>query len=337
MDRRPFGRTGLSVSALGFGSWPMSGKERYGSIEDDEAIRAIHRAIDLGVNCVDTAPVYGYGHAEEVVGQALRGRRDRVILVTKCGIAWEAEGSPIRRDISRANLVREIDLSLQRLRTDVIDVYLIHWPTDSSPFEEAFAAMDDIVKSGKVRFVGVSNFTVDQMERCMRVRRIDVVQVGYHLFDHRMEQEVFPYCARHGIGVMGYGPLAHGLLGGAMTADTRFSDPDWRAKGVAFGQPLFKPENLKHNVAVVGRLHREVAAPRGVHVSQIALAWVLRNPVVSTALVGARNPEEASANLVGASLTLSDAELTHIADIVSGAAGTIRAFTPLRAAVEEWE
>jgi aryl-alcohol dehydrogenase-like predicted oxidoreductase len=337
MEQRPFGSTGLSVSALGFGSWPMSGGDRYGPIEDQEAIRAIHRALDLGVNCVDTAPAYGFGHAEEVVGEALRGRRDRVILVTKCGLAWDPGSPAIRRDISRASLLREVDASLRRLQTDRIDVYLIHWPTESSPFEEAFGALDACVRAGKVRFVGVSNFTVEQMARCMAVRRVDVVQVGYHLFDRRMEREIFPYCARHGIGVMAYGPLAHGLLAGAFTADTRFAEADWRAKGIAFGQPLFTPANLPRNVAVVERLRREVAEPRRVPVSQVALAWVLRNPVVSTALVGARNPAEAEANRVGAALRLSDAEIGRIEEILRGAAGTIETFTPLRPAMEEWE
>ena len=189
----------------------MSGGERYGAIEDAEAIRAIHRALDAGVNCVDTAPAYGFGHAEEVVGQALAGRRHGVILVTKCGLAWDPGNPAIRRDTAPASLKREVDLSLRRLRTDVIDVYLIHWPNAETPFEEAFLAMDEIVRAGKVRFVGVSNFTVEQMEACMRVRRIDVVQVGYHLFDRRMEREVFPVLRaprhrRHGLRPAGPRP-----------------------------------------------------------------------------------------------------------------------------------
>jgi aryl-alcohol dehydrogenase-like predicted oxidoreductase len=289
------------------------------------------------VNCVDTAPAYGFGHAEEVVGQALRGRRERAILVTKCGLAWDPGNPAIRRDTAPASLKREVDLSLRRLGTDVIDVYLIHWPNAETPLEDAFSAMDEISRAGKVRFVGVSNFTVEQMEACMRIRRIDVVQVGYHLFDRRMEREVFPYCARHGIGVMGYGPLGHGLLTGAFTAATRFLDPDWRAKGVAFGQPILTPENLPRNVEVVERIRREVADPLGVPVSQVALAWVLRNPVVSTALVGARKPAEVDDNLTGMRLALSAADVARIEAILADAAGTIRAFTPLRPALELWE
>jgi aryl-alcohol dehydrogenase-like predicted oxidoreductase len=315
----------------------MSGGDRYGAIEDEEAIRAIHRAVDAGVDCVDTAPVYGFGHAEEVVGRALEGRRHRVTLVTKCGIVWDEGSTVTRRDLSGANITREVERSLRRLRTDVIDVYLIHWPAASPPFEEAFAAMDGLVRAGKIRFAGVSNFTVEQMERCRAVRPVDVLQVGYHLFDRRMEREIFPYCQTHGIGVMGYGSLGHGLLTGAFTADTRFADPDWRARGIAFGQPILKPENLKANVAVVERLRREVAAPRAVPVSHVALAWVLRQPAVSTALVGARNPAEVEDTLRAAGLRLSEAELARIDAIMADAAGRVTAFTPLRPANEEWE
>ncbi len=315
----------------------MSGEERYGPIEDAEAIKAIHRALDAGINCVDTAAGYGWGHAEEVVGEALIGRRAQVVLVTKCGLVQEPGQVRARRDISRAQILKQVEESLRRLRTDVIDIYLIHWPTESMPYEEAFHGLDDLVQAGKVRFVGVSNFTVEQMERCRSVRPIDVIQVGYHLFDRRMEQEVFPYCERHGIGVMGYGSLAHGLLTGTFTEATRFAEPDWRAGGVAFGQPLFRPDNLKQNVAVVARLAREVATPRNVPVSQIALAWVLRNPRIATALVGARTAREVEQNLAGAALTLTASEVAKIDEIMRGAAGTIRAFTPLRPALELWE
>jgi len=336
MQERAFGRTGLQVSAMGFGSWPMSG-DRYGPIEDDEAVRAVQRALDAGVTCFDTAPGYGSGHAEQVLGRALGSRRKDIVLVTKCGIFFAPGGKTAERDASRANIMREIEVSLQRLGTDVIDVYLVHWPDPKVPFEETFRALDELVKGGKVRFVGVSNFTVEQMRQCMTVRPIDIVQVGYHLFDRRMEREIFPFCAEQGIGVMGYGSLAHGLLTGAFTSETTFGESDWRFRGVAFGQPILKGENLRRNVAVVERLEQEVATPRGVPVSQIALAWVLRNPVVSTALVGARMPSEVDQNLAGTELRLTDEEVVRIESIMSDAAGQISAFTPLRVPVEEWE
>src|SRR5262245_36538554 len=337
MRYRPFGRTGLSVSAVGFGCWPMAG-DRYGAIEDDEAVKAIHRALERGVNCVDTAPAYGSGHSEEVVARALEGRRRDVILVTKCGVKPPPPGQPgPLRDSSRANILREVDAGLRRRRTGGVDGLLIHWPDASTPFDETMRALEGGVTSGRVRFVGVSNFTEAMMAECMRTRRIDVEQVGYHMLDRRQEKETFPYCQTHGIGVMGYGSLGHGLLTGAFTASTSF-DParDWRGNGVAFGQPIFRGANFAANLGVIERLRREVAEPRGVPLSQIALAWVLGHPAISTALVGARTPAEVDANDAGAELDLTSAERATIDGILAGVAGRVREFTPLRPAMEPW-
>jgi len=337
MKYRQFGRTGLNVSVIGFGCWPMAG-DRYGSIEDTEAIRAIHRALELGVNCVDTAPAYGGGHSEEVVGRALAGRRQGVILVTKCGVKVPPPGQlgPLR-DASRANILREVDASLKRLGTDWVDVLLVHWPDAATPAEETMRGLEEVVASGRVRHVGVSNFTHHMMADCMRTRRVDVLQAGYHMFDRRQEREIFPYCLEHGIGVMGYGSLGHGLLTGAFSAATAF-DPknDWRGNGIAFGQPIFRGDNFKRNLDVVERLRREVAEPRGVPLSQIALAWVLGHHAISTALVGARTPAEVDANNAGAELELSSDERATIDRILRGVAGRVREFTPLRPAMEVW-
>jgi aryl-alcohol dehydrogenase-like predicted oxidoreductase len=338
MRYRAFGRTGLRVSVLGFGCWPMAG-DRYGAIEDDEAVKAIHRALDRGVNCVDTAPAYGGGHSEEVVARALEKTRRDVILVTKCGVKPPPPGQlgPMR-DASRANIMREVDASLKRLRTDFIDVLLVHWPDANTPVDETMRALEEVVGSGRVRFVGVSNFTGAMINDCLRTRRVDVSQVGYHMLDRRQEHETFPTCLTNGIGVMGYGSLAHGLLTGAFTTATNFGDPsrDWRGGGVAFGQPIFRGENLKTNVGVVERLRREVAEPRGVPLSQIALAWVLGDPALSTALVGARTPAEVDANDAGTEIDLTPAERAKIETILAGAAGRVKEFTPLRPAMEPW-
>ena len=258
MRYRLFGQTGLKVSVVGFGCWPMAG-DRYGAIEDDEAVKAIHRALDRGVNCVDTAPAYGAGHSEEVVARALEKRRSDVILVTKCGVKAPPPGQlgPLR-DSSRLNILNEVDASLNRLRTDWVDVLLVHWPDAGTPFEETMRGLEEVVTSGRARFVGVSNFTGAMIAECMRTRRVDVSQVGYHMFDRRQEQETFPSCLTHAIGVMGYGSLGHGLLTGAFTASTSFGDPgrDWRGNGVAFGQHLprrqFQDEHRRGRAASPG-------------------------------------------------------------------------------------
>src|SRR5256712_4137202 len=179
--------------------------------------------------------------------------------------------------------MREVDLSLKRLRTDWVDVLLVHWPDADTPFEETMRALEEVVASGRFRLVGVSNFPAAMIEECLRTRRVDVSQVGYHMLDRRQEHETFPGCLTNGIGVMGYGSLGHGLLTGAFTAATNFGDPsrDWRGGGVAFGQPIFRGENLKTNVGVVERLKREIAQPRGGPLSQIALGWGLGQPPLS--------------------------------------------------------
>ena len=240
MRYRPFGRTGLAVSVVGFGCWPMAG-DRYGAIEDDEAVKAIHRALDRGVNCVDTAPAYGGGHSEEVVARALEGRRQDVILVTKCGVKAPPPGQlgPLR-DASRANILREVDASLKRLRTDWVDVLLVHWPDAGTPFEETMRALEEVVASGRARFVG----------RLELHRRHDG-RVHAHPARRRLAgglsharpapgAETFPYCLTHGIGVMGYGSLGHGLLTGAFTA-RRASIPP--ATGAATAWPSASPSS----------------------------------------------------------------------------------------------
>jgi aryl-alcohol dehydrogenase-like predicted oxidoreductase len=336
MDSREFGRTGVHVSPITLGSWPMSG-DRYGAIDDSEAVLTIRRAHEQGITSFDTAPGYGAGHAEQTLGAALADRRAAAIVTTKCGIvpSAHASGQP-GRDASRASIQREIDASLRRLRTDHVDVYLVHWPDPNTPLEETMATLDDIQRAGKTRLVGVSNFDVALLEQCLKLRPIDVLQVGYNLFDRRMEGEVFPFCREHGIGVMAYGSLAYGLLTGAFTEETTFESADWRSNGVAFGQPILGGDNFRHNVRLVNRLRDEVATPRGLTVAQVALAWVVRNPVVTTAMVGARVPAEIEENVGAAQVSLSDTDAAQIEDIMSDVAGRVDVFRPFRWAMEVW-
>jgi aryl-alcohol dehydrogenase-like predicted oxidoreductase len=337
MEARRFGTSDLRVSPITLGSWPMSG-DRYGRIDDSEAVQTIRRAHEHGITSFDTAPAYGAGHAEESLGAALADRRDQAVITTKCGIVQRnpRTGQP-GRDASRASILREIDDSLRRLRTDHVDVYLVHWPDPETPLEQTMATLDEIQQAAKTRLVGVSNFDVPLLEQCLALRRIDVLQVGYNLFDRRMEREVFPFCREHGIGVMAYGSLAYGLLTGAFTEDTTFEPTDWRSNGVAFGQPILGGDNFRANVRLVNRLKTEVAAPKGVTVAQLALAWVLHNPIVTTAMVGARVPAEIEENVGATQVRLSDAEVAEIERIMDQAAGRVDVFRPFRWAMEVWD
>jgi len=307
MEYRAFGQTEMRVSAIGFGCWELGGN--YGHFDEQEVIAAVHRALDLGINCFDTAEGYGFGKSEALLAKALGSKRKEIILVTKFGILYPDREKG--RDSRRSMALAAIERSLQFLQTDYIDVYLVHWPDPNTPFEETMAALEEIVQSGKSRFVGVSNFRPEQIEACMAARRVDVAQYGYHIFDRRMEKAVFPYCQEHGIGMMAYGSLAHGLLTGAFTPETTFAENDWRSKGGAFGLSLFSPENFATNLAVVEEL-KSIAARHGKSMADLALRWVLSNPVVSVALVGFRRPEEVEANMGALDWSLDQATLDEI-------------------------
>ncbi len=308
MEYRAFGRTGMDVSAIGFGCWEIGGG--YGHFDESDVFKAVQRALDLGINLFDTAEGYGFGQSEEILGKALGTRRDEAIVVTKFGILKDDDGNWYR-DSSRESALAAIDRSLKALGTDYVDVYLIHWPDKDVPLEESMGALEEIVQAGKARFVGVSNFRPDQIETCMETRRVDITQYGYHMFDRRLEREVFPTIAEHGIGLMTYGSLAHGLLTGTFTADTTFDESDWRSNGTAFNIPLFTEEVFARNVAAVNDL-KPIAARHGKTMAQLALRWALRNPVVSVALIGFRRPEEVEENVAGLDLTLDQETLDEI-------------------------
>jgi len=297
MDYRQFGRTDLKVSAIGFGCWEIGGT--YGRIDPGQFRAAVGRAIDNGITCFDTAEAYGMGVSEQALGEALAGRRGEVVIATKFGVGYEE--MPTRRDSGRARVIASIEKSLRNLRTDYVDTYLVHWPDPDTPLDQTMGALDDIVRQGKARFVGVSNFRLAQIEACMRLRPIDVVQYGWNMFDRRMQAEIFPYCAAQQIGVMAYGSLAYGMLSGSFHAGMQFEENDWRSRGGMLGnlnlfRTLFGPAHFPRNLAAVEELKR-LAAKYGKTLPQFALRWTLSNPVVGTALVGFRNPDEVTENL----------------------------------------
>jgi myo-inositol catabolism protein IolS len=309
VELRPFGTTGIDVSAVGFGCWEIGGG--YGSVEEDKFQRAVDRALDLGINCFDTAEGYGMGASEIALGKALGSRRDEAVIVTKFGMNYRDK--PNLRDSSRKRVLASIDKSLERLGTDHVDVFMIHWPDRETPFDETMTALDEVVRAGKARFVGVSNFKVEEIEACMKVRRVDVAQYGRHLFDRRMDAEVLPYCLDQGIGVMAYGSLAFGLLTGTFTEDHDFGSADWRARQGNMGSiklfaSLFGPESFPSNVRAVNEL-KPIAERYGKSLAQLALRWVLSHPAISTALVGCRNVAEVEDNAGAVGWEISDDDL----------------------------
>jgi aryl-alcohol dehydrogenase-like predicted oxidoreductase len=308
-----FGRTDLEISRVCFGTWQGGGD--WGSVEERDLEATIRRALDLGVNFFDTAQAYGFGVAEQLLGRALepeiKNRRDEIILATKGGLRME--GNQILRDSSPEWLRQGLEDSMRFLGTDYIDLYQVHWPDPDTPFEETAGVLDEMVREGKIRYVGVSNFDARQMAEFERTRKIDGLQPPYHLFRRDIEEVILPYCVEHGIGVLVYGPLAHGLLSGRMVPDQEFAEGDWRARS-----DLFRGENFRRNLETVEELKR-FAEERGRTVAQLAVAWTLANPAVDAAIVGARRPDQIEGTAPAAEFDLSDDDLREIESIMQGA------------------
>ena len=280
MEYRRLGQSDLVTSVIGFGGFPI-GRGQYGPFDDDEAIRGIHRAIDLGVTLIDTAARYGFGEGEKLVGRALKG-------------------------------------SLERLQTDYLDLYLIHWPDASVPIADSMEAMAKFQQQGKIRYAGVSNFSAAQLGECLETFPLVTEQIGYHLFDRRPEAELFPFCQERGLGLMAYGPMAHGLLTGTMTPETTFGEDDFRSRGTVFELPLFEREHFLSYLQRVDRL-KEAARDRGFTVAQLALAWVIANPIVTVTLAGTKRPEEIEENVRAIEWRMTESERNELTAIAAGA------------------
>jgi len=287
----------------------------WGSQDDNESIAAIHRALELGVNWIDTAAVYGLGHSEEVVGRALKSwRGSRPYVFTKCGLRGDANGE-VQKVLTADSIRGEVEDSLRRLSVDVIDLYQIHWPPDpdSSELEEGWSTLADLKREGKVRWIGVSNFNVQQLRRARTIAPVTSLQPRYSLVHRDIENEILPYCLSEGIGVIVYSPMASGLLMGAMTRERAAKLPadDWRR-----GHPEFNPPNLSHNLVLVERL-RAVADRHNRFIAEVAIAWTLGHPVVTGAIVGARNARQAEGVMRAGELRLTDKEVTEIETFVA--------------------
>lgn len=291
METRTLGQSGVSVSVLGLGTWPMGG-EWWGGTDDAESIRTIHRALDLGVTLFDTAEAYAAGHAEEVLGKALAGRRDRAIIADKV--------APNHFDPEQIEAAFED--SCRRLQTDYIDVYFLHWPNIDLPINQAMETLERLRAAGRIRAIGVSNFTSEEMRAASEYGTIDVLQPPYNMFWRFIEGDQLPYCQDNGIGVMAYSGLAQGLLTGDLTRETTFAAGDQRPTTV-----LFQPGVYERCLDAVEEL-RPIAARAGLTVPQLAAAWLLSRPGVSTVLVGARTVAEIEEN-VGGAVTVDPGEL----------------------------
>jgi myo-inositol catabolism protein IolS len=313
MEYRAFGKTGIQISAMGFGCWEIGGG--YGSIEETEFIKAINRALDLGINSFDTAEAYRFGASEKSLAKALGGRRKEAVITTKFGVGYP-DAAPSYRDSSRKRVTESIEKSLKALNTDYVDVYLIHWPDRAIPFDEPMRALDDLVKQGKVRAVGLSNFKLDEIKACAKTRAIDVVQYCWNMFDRRMQTEIFPYCRENNVGVMAYGSLAYGMLTGTFNEEMAFDKSDWRSKrgqllNINLFQHLFDSEHFLKNLRAVEEL-KAMAKRYGKSLPQFALRWTTSNPVVSTALVGCRSPKEVDDNVGALGWSISEADMKEI-------------------------
>jgi len=311
MKAKRLGSSDLFITPVGFGAWAIGGagwEFAWGDQDDKASVAAIHRALELGVNWIDTAAVYGMGHSEEIVAFALRTwPGPRPYVFTKCGLRWNERGR-VHGNLNADSIRRECEDSLRRLDIDVIDLYQIHWPTDE--LEEGWSAMAELQKEGKVRWIGVSNFNVEEMRRARAIAPITSLQPPYSLVRREVEQEILPYCRSNGIGVIVYSPMASGLLTGAMTRERAASlpDSDWRSRAAEFQEP-----KLSKNLALVERL-KGVGKRHGRPPGQVAIAWTLRNPAVTGAIVGARNAKQVEGNVGAAELHLSKEEVAEIED-----------------------
>jgi aryl-alcohol dehydrogenase-like predicted oxidoreductase len=302
--------TQLKVSRVALGTWAMGGW-MWGGTDQREAIATIHAALNQGINLIDTAPVYGFGASEEIVGAAIDGVRAQTVIATKTGLEWR--DGKIYRNASRARIMQEIDDSLRRLRTDYIDIYHVHWPDPLVPVEETAEAMRSLYEQGKIRAVAVSNFSVSQMDRFRRVAPLHVLQPPYNLFERGIEAEILPYCQANGIVTLGYGALCRGLLSGRMRADTVFQGDDLRRV-----DPKFQPPRFTQYLTAVRQL--DELAQRRFHrrVIQLAVRWML-DQGISVALWGGRNPNQLDAALDVAGWSLNAADRALIEHIVNTA------------------
>lgn len=314
MQTRILGHTGEEITTVGLGTWALGGggwEYGWGPQDDKESIEAIRRALELGVNWIDTAAVYGLGHSEEVVGEAIRDVRDEVFLATKCSRRWDENGR-IYGSLSAAGVREECEASLRRLQVDVIDLYQIHWPKPDEDIEEGWTEIAKLVDEGKVRYAGVCNFSVEQLKRIGTIHPVASLQPLYNMLDREIEDEALSYCDENGIGIVAYSPMMSGLLTGKFSEERleQLSEGDWRRRHAHFQQPEFSV-----NLELVERL-KKVADRNDLTLPQLAIAWVLRREEVASAIVGARRPSQIEETAPAGDVELSDEVLREVDELL---------------------
>ncbi len=305
MKKRRLGNSDMDFTVIGLGTWAIGGGANpygWGPQDDKDSIATIHKAIDLGINWVDTAKGYGHGHSEEIVGKALEGNRSEMFIATKCGILWKEDGSDIYGHLKADSIKQEAESSLKRLKTDYIDLYQIHWPWPDEDIEEGWGAIAELIKEGKVRYSGVSNFSVKQLERIQKIHPVTSLQPPYSMIKRETEKELLPFCKVNNIGVIVYSPMQSGLLTGKFTKERANSlpDDDWRKRNPDFNEPL-----LSIHLELVEKL-KSLAERMGEPLSNLALAWVLRREEVTGAIAGARRPGQIEETAKAADIVLSE-------------------------------
>ncbi len=336
MQYRPLGSSGIEASVVGFGAWAIGGW-MWGGVDEAQAIHAIHAAIDTGMNLLDTAPVYGFYKSEELVGRALAGRRDQVVLATKCGLIWDREEGAfhfdtdedtiftdrptkkVYRNLRPASIRAELEGSLQRLKTDRIDLYQTHWQDPSTPIADAMGELLKLKAAGKIRAIGVSNARPEHIDQYRALGPVDTAQEKYSMLDRQLEDAMLPYCHEHGIAVLAYSPLAQGLLTGKITASRQFAPGDQRAS-----KPRFSVEN-RNRVDTLLAAIAPIAQAHSLTLAQLTIAWTIAQTGLTHALCGARNPQQVQENAQAGQVQLAPQELQTITHAIAQHAGDIPA------------
>ena len=309
MKLKQLGKEGPWLSEIGLGTWAIGGPWEWGwgPQNDQESIESIQRALDQGINWIDTAPAYGLGHAEEIIARALKGRRQKVFIASKCGLVWDTQGK-VTNNNRPESILREVEASLRRLQTDHLDLYQFHWPDAHTPIEDSWEVFIRLKEQGKIRFLGVSNFGLDLLEKCEARSHVNSLQPPYSLLDRHIEKDILPWCQKQGTGVIAYSPLQSGLLTGKFDK-SRLAEDDWRRRGKYFKEPW-----LSKNLQFAEEL-KSIAIRYDKSLIHLAIAWVLMNPAVSCAIVGVRSASQVDEMLGGSGWELKKEDLAEIEQI----------------------